>query len=183
MKFSFDMIKDPEIFSINRLKAHSDHACYWDEQGTIDLRQSLNGVWKFHYATNLKEAPRGFARKDFDCAHWEEIQVPGHLQLQGYGQPQYSNVPYPWDGHENIKPGEIPEQNPVGTYIRDVELSGGSVYISFQGVESAFSLWINGEFVGYSEDSFTPAEFDLTPYVQKGTNRIGVQVYRYCAGS
>ena len=183
-KFGFEMIRDPEVFAVNRLRAHSDHAYYRDEQGTVPFRSPLNGTWKFHYAQNLKEAPRGFARRDFDCSGWDEIEVPGHLQLQGYGQPQYSNVAYPWDGHENIKPGEIPEyDNPVGTYVKDVELTGEPVYLSFQGVESAFSLWINGEFAGYSEDSFTPAEFDLTPYVVKGRNRIGVQVYRYSSGS
>ena len=184
MNFTFDMIKDPEIFAINRLKAHSDHDVYRDEKGTQDFKTLLNGSWKFHYAKNLKEAPRGFGRLQFDCSNWKEIQVPGHLQLQGYGHPQYVNMVYPWDGSENIKPGEIPKQeNPVGTYVKDVELTGEPIYISFQGVESAFSLWINGEFVGYSEDSFTPAEFDLTPYVVKGMNRIGVQVYRYSSGS
>lgn len=184
MKFSFDMISDPEVFAINRLQAHSDHRYYRDEKGSLDFRQMLNGIWKFRYAQNLKDAPKGFSGREYDCSGWDDIQVPGHLQLQGYGNPQYSNVPYPWDGHENIKPGEIPQyENPVGTYIKDVMLSGEPVYLSFQGVESAFSLWINGEFVGYSEDSFTPAEFDLTPYVEKGRNRIGVQVYRYSSGS
>lgn len=184
MNFTFDMIRNPEIFAVNRLKAHSDHDFYRDEQGTERFGVSLSGTWKFHYARNLKEAPRGFARPVFDVSDWEEIQVPGHLQLQGCGHPQYVNMVYPWDGFEQIKPGEIPEQdNPVGTYVKDVELDTGAVYLAFQGVESAFSLWINGEFVGYSEDSFTPAEFDLSPYIVKGRNRIGVQVYRYSSGS
>lgn len=184
MKFDFGMIKDPQVFAIGRLKAHSDHNFYKDEKGTEDFRQSLNGNWKFHYAENLKGAPRGFGRPDFDCSGWDDICVPGHFQMQGYGNPQYSNVSYPWDGLENIKPGEIPQRfNPVGTYIKDVELSGEPVYLSFQGVESAFSLWINGAFAGYSEDSFTPAEFDLSPYIVKGRNRIAVQVYRFSSGS
>lgn len=184
MKFDTNVIKNPEVFAINRLKAHSDHCFFADEQMKEDFHVSLNGTWKFRYSENIKEAPRGFQRPDYSVDDWDDITVPGHLQLQGYGHPQYVNIVYPWDGVENIKPGEIPEKwNPTGSYVKDVELDGGPVYISFDGVESAFALWVNGEFVGYSEDSFTPAQFQLTPYVKAGRNRIAVQVYRFSSGS
>ncbi len=110
--------------------------------------------------------PVNFFEKDYPCAGWGDIKVPGHIQLQGYGQPQYVNTMYPWDGHHELRPPEIPtDHNPVGSYVKyfnvPANMQNKPVYISFQGVESAFFVWLNGEFVGYSEDSFTPAEFDL----------------------
>lgn len=186
MKFDYDVIRNPEIFAIGRLKAHSDHACYRDEAGEQDGRLSLNGEWKFCYSENISSAPRGFEREGYDDSHWDTISVPSHIQLQGYGHPQYLNVTYPWDGVEAALPGEVPTRyNPTGSYIREVSLvlTDEPVYISFQGVESAFALWVNGSFAGYSEDSFTPAEFEITPYLHDGKNKIAVQVYRFSSGS
>lgn len=186
VKFDYDVIRNPEIFAIGRLKAHSDHKWYRDEAGEQDGRVLLNGKWKFCYSANIASAPKGFEREGFDDSGWDTIDVPGHIQMQGYGHPQYTNVPYPWDGLEQALPGQIPEHfNPTGSYIRevDVALTGEPVYLSFQGVESAFALWINGAFAGYSEDSFTPAEFEITPLLHDGNNKIAVQVYRFSSGS
>ena len=186
-------LTDPTVFAVHRLKAHSDHHYYdnfEDAQAKEEMiyRKSLNGPWKFHYAKNPRSRIADFYKKDFQDDGWDIIQVPGHIQLQGYDKPHYVNTMYPWDGHEAIYPPEIPQEyNPVGSYIRYFTLpkkwEGSPVYISFQGVESAFYLWINGEFVGYSEDSFTPAEFDITSFLIEGENKIAVEVYKWCSGS
>ncbi len=186
MKFDYGVLQNPEVFAIGRLKAHSDHKWYRDEAGEQDKRISLNGTWKFCYSENIAGAPKGFERENYDDSGWDSITVPGHIQMQGYGHPQYVNVTYPWDGIEEAIPGQVPVRyNPTGSYIREVELAltGEPVYISFQGVESAFALWINGAFAGYSEDSFTPAEFEITPLLHDGKNKIAVQVYRFSSGS
>lgn len=188
MKFQYEWVKDPTVFQVNRLPAHSDHKFYKDETGNEDFRFCLNGDWKFSYAVNYESGIKGFEETDYDCSSWNTIQVPGHMQLQGYDNPNYVNVMYPWDGKENIKPGEIPtECNPVGSYIRYFELPENwkdkPARLSFQGVESAFAVWVNGVFIGYSEDGFTPAEFDLTKAVVVGTNKIAVQVFKWSSGS
>ncbi len=110
--------------------------------------------------------------------------MPAHIQMEGYDTPQYANTQYPWDGRQAVLPGEIPEEfNPVGSYVKYFEvpksMENGPVYISFQGVESGMALWLNGDYVGDSEDSFTPSEFELTPYLYKGhqqISRTGLQV-------
>lgn len=192
-EFRLSIIKDPRIFEENRLPAHSDHEWYTSEadaeKGISDCRYSLNGSYRFHYSENPASAVTGFEKEDFDVSGWDFIEVPGHIQMQGYGHPQYVNTEYPWDGSEEIEPGEIPEEwNPVGQYVKFFELPDfmkeGPVCISFQGVESGFALWLNGSYVGYSEDSFTPSEFDLTPYVRReGENRLAVEVFRFTSGS
>lgn len=185
-------LSDPSVYSVGRLQAYSDHKYYVSEAeartGVMSMRQSLNGRWKFHYAVNPHSRPVNFYEPDFDCSSWGDIQVPGHIQTQGYGQMQYVNTQYPWDGHEHLRPPEVSESyNPVGSYVRTFDLPdkwrGQSVYISFQGVETAFYVWLNGEFVGYSEDSFTPSDFELTPYIQEGTNHLAVEVYQRSTGS
>ncbi|MNO29859.1 Beta-galactosidase [compost metagenome] len=151
-------------------------------------RYSLNGSWKFSYAHNAMERQAHFYKENVSCRGWDDIEVPGHIQLQGFGQPQYVNTMYPWDGHEHLRPPMISEDhNPVGSYVRYFEVPEGweqrPLYISFQGVETAFYIWLNGEFVGYSEDSFTPSEFDLTPYLTDGENKLAVEVYQRSTGS
>ena len=193
MKFNRDWIKDPECYEVNREEACSDHSYYANKEEMLkdesSFVYSLNGVWKFHYAKNLKETIQGFEAKDYDCKDFDNIKVPGHIQMQGYGDPMYVNIMYPWTGKEDIRPGEIPEHfNPVGSYVKYVEIpenfKGKPVYIKFHGVESAFALWVNGEFVGYSEDSFTPATFDITHTIdENGINKIAVQVYKHSSGS
>lgn len=192
MKFDYEWVKNPEVFQVNRLKAHSNHKYYRTlcelEQENTSFQYSLNGLWKFHYAKNYEQVIQGFENMEYDCKGWDYIQVPGHIQIQGYGNNQYVNMQYPWEGHEALYPGEVPvEFNPVGSYVRYFQLPkqmyGQPVYISFQGVESAFAVWLNGVFLGYSEDSFTPAEFDLSKAIIQGENKLAVQVFRYSTGS
>ncbi|PWU02347.1 MAG: beta-galactosidase [Bacteroidetes bacterium] len=190
---NLNWLSDVNIFSVNRLPAHSDHLYYETIEEAIILdpmkmRHDLNGNWKFNYAVNPASRPEDFYQPDFDCSSWGNISVPGHIQLQGYGKPQYVNTMYPWDGHNEIRPPEIPtDHNPVGSYVKTFNLpenmQAKPVYISFQGVESAFFVWLNGQFIGYSEDSFTPAEFDVTPYILEGKNKLAVEVYQRSTGS
>ena len=187
------LLQDPEIFAVNRRAAHSDHRYYADIEsaraGTdMTWRLCINGAWRFHYAENIFGRPIGFEEAGYDDGGFDEIQVPGHIQMQGYDRPQYCNVQYPWDGIEDVIAPAIPQKfNPVGSYLREFNIPdewSEPCYISFQGVESAFLLWCNGRLVGYSEDSFTPSEFDLSPYVIRGgKNRLAVQVFKFCSGS
>ena len=176
-QFDYGKVKDPLVFAENRIEAHSDHVCYASveemERGISSFRYSLDGLWKFAYARNYLVAPHGFEVVDYGCKSWEDIKVPAHIQMEGYDVPQYVNVQYPWDGHEQIEPGEIPTQfNPVASYVKyfrvPAHMQGKPLYISFQGVESGMALWLNGHYVGYSEDSFTPSEFELTPFLEEG---------------
>ena len=192
MKFDYGKIKDPAFFAQNRVKAHSDHHYYKNHRELAEknesFRQNLNGLWKFQYARNLAEAPAGFEAEDFDCKGWEDIRVPAHIQMEGYDKPQYVNVQYPWDGHEAIEPGEIPTQfNPVASYVKyftvPENMQGKRLFVSFQGVESGFALWCNGSYAGYSEDTFTPSEFELTSYLKEGENKLAVQVFKWTSGS
>ena len=191
-EFEEAIVRDPRVFKQNTMPAHSDHlVCQsWEEQekGVSGFRWSLNGLWKFALARTPKEAPQGFWKQDYDCSRWEDIRVPSPIQLEGHGEPGYQNVAYPWDGHEAIDPGDIPEGfNPTACYVKEFvipeEAAHRPLFISFQGVESGFALWMNGKYVGYSEDTFTPTEFDLTPYRKAGVNRIAVKNYRWTAGA
>ena len=136
-----EILENPEIFEINREKAHSDHN-FKTLEG--ELKQDLCGSWDFYYSDTLENRPVDFFKEDFDISEFKKIQVPGHIQLQGYGKPQYVNVQYPWEGKEDIVPPSIPSKNPVGSYVKyfDVEKSllNKETFISFQGVEPAFSL-------------------------------------------
>ena len=129
-----------------------------------------------------------FYKMDFDCKFFDKIKVPGHIQLQGYDQCQYINTMYPWDGTEELRPPKISkEYNPVGSYVKYFELEEAlqdkRVFVSFQGVETAFYVWLNGTFIGYGEDSFTPSEFELTPYLREGENKLAVEVYKRSSAS
>ncbi|MFC5468261.1 glycoside hydrolase family 2 TIM barrel-domain containing protein [Cohnella suwonensis] len=190
---SFEWLSDETVYKVNRLDAHSDHRYYRtmeeaERKAPMAMRRSLNGNWKFGYAVNAASRVADFYRADFDCRGWDDIQVPGHIQLQGFGAPQYVNTMYPWDGLDGVRPPAIPqEHNPVGSYVKHFRLPESMerrpVYISFQGVESAFYVWLNGEFVGYAEDSFTPSEFELTPFLKEGDNKLAVEVYQRSTGS
>ena len=190
--FNFDMVKDPACFAVNREMPHADHLpCRSVEEALEErsgFRFSLNGIWKFHYAVNYGNVIPGFEKTEYDCRNWEDIRVPAHIQMEGYDVPQYANVQYPWDGREEIMPGEVPERfNPVASYVKYFEVPEAfdreRLYISFQGAESGIALWLNGHFVGYSEDSFTPSEFFLSPYLREGTNKLAAQVFKWTAGS
>lgn len=192
MAFDYKKLASPAYFAENRIPAHSDHIAYasrteW-EQGESSLRQSLNGLWKFHHARNFDQLPMGFEQPDYNCRRWESIPVPAHIQLEGYGAPQYVNVQYPWDGIECIEVGEIPEGfNPVASYCKYFflpdSMQGKRVFVSFQGAESCVIVWLNGHYVGFSSDSFTPSDFELTPYLVEGENKLCCQVVRFTAGS
>ncbi len=191
-QFDYNKIKDPEYFAENRMKAHSDHQWFSSREtamaGEEEFKVSLNGLWKFSYARNYASAIKGFENLDYSCREWEDIKVPAHIQLEGYDAPQYVNTQYPWDGHASIAPGEIPVAfNPVGSYVKyfyvPSRMKGEKVFISFQGVESGFALWCNGAYVGYSSDSFTPSEFELTEYLTDGENKLAVQVFKWTSGS
>lgn len=186
------MARDVRVFKNHVLAAHAHLAAYGNDeeytQGKSSFKTSLNGTWKFFFAHNFAEVPAGFERPDYDVSGWDEIQVPGHLQMQGYGAPMYVNEQYPWDGREDLAIGEIPEcYNPIGCYVRTFFLREDQlqkdVRISFQGVESGFALWVNGRYAGYSEDSFTPSDFSLNSYVHAGENRLAVEVIQWTVSS
>ena len=191
-KFDINMLKNPKLFKVNCLPAHSDHVVYRTdeelERGESGFRECLNGIWKFHYAKNLKETIPGFEKPEYDTSDWDDIHVPAHIQMEGYDKPAYVNTQYPWDGREAIHPGQIPEHfNPVASYVTffnvPARMQGQPLFICFEGVESGFALYLNGQFVGYSEDSFTPSAFELTPYLRDGENKLAVQVFKWTAGS
>lgn len=193
MTFDSSRIADPEFVGENRVRAHSDHRWFADADeaasGRSSYEQCLSGVWKFHYAANPAQAMPGFEAADFDADALDDIAVPGHIQLQGYDRPQYTNVQYPWDGHEAVAPGQVPRRfNPVASYLTDFTLhappgAGERVSVSFLGAESAVAVWCNGIYLGYGTDSFTPSEFDLTDALVDGTNRLAAQVFRFSSGS
>ncbi|GIN71838.1 beta-galactosidase [Bacillus sp. J14TS2] len=186
---------NPEIFQLNRCEAHAtlmpfdtvEEAVQGQRQASNNY-QSLNGQWKFSFSETPKTRILDFYQVDFDSSYWDTIQVPSHWQLEGYDYPQYTNVRYPWSETEDIEPPFAPTKyNPVGQYIQTFTVPDQwqeqPVYIHFAGVESAFYVWVNGELVGYSEDTFTPAEFNLTPYLKEGENKIAVEVYRWSDAS
>ena len=190
--FDYSLVKDPQYFKDGRMDAHSDHTYYRDGEEALEketsFRYDLNGIWKFHYARNYGSVIPGFEKTEYCCKDWDDIRVPAHIQMEGYDVPQYANVQYPWEGHEDIHPGEIPEHfNPVASYVKyfevPEEMQGKRLFISFQGAESGIALWLNGHFVGYSEDSFTPSEFELTEYVKEGENKLAAQVFKWTASS
>lgn len=192
-------LDDPEVFQVNRIPAHSDHNHFCSRQEMEEeknsLMQSLNGTWKFCYSKCAGKRPAEFYREDFPVSDFDEIKVPGHIELAGYDKIHYINTMYPWEGHYYRRPAYSLEgkakwqgmfseasYNPVGSYVREFDLEEGllgkRVCIRFEGVEQAMYLWLNGSFVGYSEDSFTPAEFDLTPYIREKGNRLAVEVHK-----
>ena len=187
MQFNPAWRADPTVFQVNRLPAHSSHRC--TGLGGESFRLCLDGSWKFFYAMGEDQIPAGFEQPGFDVSQWDDIQVPGLIQMQGegrYGTPQYVNTMYPWDGHEELEPGQLPrDYDPIGCYVLDFALPEGwqNAGVRFDAADSAIAVWCNGEFVGYSEDTFTPAEFDLTPLLREGKNRLAVRLFRFCSGS
>ena len=187
MQAELQWLTDPAVFQVNRLDAHSDHVCYASQteadQGESSLRQSLDGLWRFAWSGCPRLRPADFWQEGFDDSAFGTIRVPGHMELQGHGQIHYTNTLYPWDGHAAIRPPEVDwEDCPVGSYVREFDLAPGlrgkRVAVSFQGVEQACYVWLNGQFVGYAEDSFTPSDFDLPPYVREAGPRLCVEGYK-----
>ena len=192
MEFDVKKIHDPKFFKENCMAAHSDHVTYKNEAEAMEqnssFRLSLDGIWKFHYAKNDAQTIPGFETENYNCRPWDDIRVPAHIQMEGYDIPQYANIQYPWDGREDVWRDAVPTDfNPVASYVKYFTLPEGFIknglYISFQGVESGFALWLNGSYVGYSEDSFTPSEFDLTSYVKEGENKLAVKVFKWTSSS
>ena len=186
---------NPEITGVNRLPQHATfmpYASFEEAQKAERYASSrckvLNGKWKFKLYKNYAYRPSDFAQVHYDTHNWDTVQVPGSWQMQGYDQSQYCNVRYPWEGHEDICPPAAPtKHNPVGCYVKRIHVGADllqkRVVLCFEGVESAFYLYVNGQRVGYSESSFNRAEFDVTRYLQEESNVIGVEVYRWCTGS
>ena len=199
MNADMKWLDNPEVFKVNQLEPHSDH-CYYLDYSDIKkeknpLLQSLNGQWEFAYSKNVMERPVDFYKDTFDTSEFDKIMVPGHIELAGYDKIRYINTMYPWEGKEyhrgaysmeatGAEEGMFSEAqyNPVGSYIKyfdlDKNMCGKRIYICFEGVEEAMYLWLNGQFIGYAEDSFTPSEFDLTPYVKEKGNVLAVQVHK-----
>ena len=183
--------ENPTLFEKNKERAHTLLVPYPDDSLARDANPAaspyyevLNGQWRFRWTAKPDDRPRDFHRPDYDDSDWATIPVPSNWELQGYGIPIYTNVLYPFPPD----PPRIPhDNNPVGSYRHGFTISkswiGRRVYIRFGGVSSAFYLWVNRSPVGYSQDSFSGAEFDITPYVQAGQNVLAVEVYRWCDGS
>ena len=199
MNADMKWLDNPEVFKVNQLEAHSDHCYYLDysdmKKEKNPLLQSLNGQWEFAYSKNVMERPVDFYKETFDASGFDKIMVPGHIELAGYDKIRYINTMYPWEGKEyhrgaysmeatGAEEGMFSEAqyNPVGSYIKyfdlDKNMCGKRIHICFEGVEEAMYLWLNGQFIGYAEDSFTPSEFDLTPYVKEKGNVLAVQVHK-----
>lgn len=186
---------NPDLFQMNREPAHATLQPYADIPEALAANPnhspwycSLNGAWKFNWAQNPGQRPVEFYNNDYDTSGWGNINVPGNWQTQGYDKPIYTNMTYPWTGVESPQAPYAPTIfNPVGSYKRSFILpaawDGRRIFLAFQGVESAFYVWINGNFVGYSEDSYTPKDFDVTAYLKPGANQIAVEVYRWSDGS
>lgn len=195
----------PDKFQINREKAHATFVSYKDSATALsyekkeisergirvdsDYHMLLNGQWDFNLVDKPDLRPTKLNENGFETSEWDTIKVPSNWQTQGFDYPIYTNITMPWTGVEQPPVGTAPTKyNPVGTYQRSFSVPEGweadrRVYVSFQGVESSFYIWINGEQVGYSEDSYTAKDFDITDYLKEGENTISVQVFRWSDSS
>ena len=199
MNADMKWLDNPEIFRVNQLDAHSDHNYYMSyediKKKENHLQQSLNGQWEFNFSKNVMSRPEKFYEDNFDASNFDKIMVPGHIELAGYDKIRYINTMYPWEGKEYHRGAysmegtgdeagmfSEAEYNPVGSYIKkfdlDQQLCGKRIRICFEGVEEAMYVWLNGQFVGYAEDRFTPSEFDLTPFIKEKENVLAVQVHK-----
>jgi len=204
MKADIRWLDDPEVFRINQIAAHSDHDYYLNYKDLCEqnnkLTQSLNGQWSFRFSINAKKRPVNFYEEDYDITDFDKIMVPGHIELAGYDQIRYINTMYPWEGKnyrrgaytcgDNITGAGVfseADYNPVGSYVTKFDLKdvlcGKRIRICFEGVEQAMYVWLNGKFIGYAEDSFTPSEFDLTPYIREKGNILAVEVHKMCTAA
>ena len=183
--------ENPAVLHINKQPARASFFAFESpelavagDRSASDYYRSLNGRWKFHWVRKPADRPRSFWQDDFDASDWDDIDVPANWELQGYGVPHYVNIEYVFPADQPNIPDDY---NPVGSYLRDFDIpaswDGRRVFVHFGAVNSAFYLWVNGEKVGYSQDSKLPAEFDITDFVTAGPNRIAVEVYRWSDGS
>ncbi|MCK4826422.1 beta-galactosidase, partial [bacterium] len=183
--------ENQKVIGENKEPAHCTLTVYPDEASSLTEEKtaspyfkSLNGQWKFHWVNKPADRPKQFFQSDFDDSCWDEIAVPGNWQMQGYGIPIYLNIPYPF---KKNPPYIQNDYNPVGSYRRKFEIPedwrNRQIFIHFDGVESAFYIWINGKKVGYSQGSRTPAEFNVTSFLTREKNTLAVEVYRWSDGS
>ena len=185
--------ENPAVLGINKLPYHAtlQLPSKWKECKEI---VSLDGQWLFHWSPKPEDRPADFYREDYDVSSWDRITVPGNWQTQGYGTPIYININYPFVRNRPSVTTEPPKdwtayenRNPVGSYVTYVdvtkEMLSKNLILHFGGVHSAMYVWINGEKVGYSQNSMSPAEFDVTKYMREGKNKLAVEVYRWCDGS
>ncbi|MFE0100284.1 glycoside hydrolase family 2 TIM barrel-domain containing protein [Streptomyces sp. NPDC059009] len=186
---------NPRVFQVGREPARTRLVPYASTSAALRGRltespyhRSLNGSWRFHWSKNPDERPVGFEAPSYDVSGWGRITVPSNWEIEGYPEPIYLNIRYPWEGYEKPDFPDVPHEfNPVGSYRRTFTVpddwDGRRTLLSFQGVKSAFFVWVNGKKAGYSEDSYTPAEFDITAHLKPGTNSLAVEVYRWSDGS
>ena len=188
--------QDPEVNAINRAEMHADYKIFNTQQEAIEsycdkdnpYRLSLNGTWQFHWVENADQRPTDFYRTDYNAADWKRMEVPGMWELNGYGDPVYVNIGYAWRKNFENNPPIVPnEQNHVGSYRRTFHLpdgwTGRDIYLHIGAVTSNVYVWVNGRFVGYSEDSHLGAAFDITRHLHSGENLIALQVFRWCDGT
>ncbi|MGL5785804.1 MAG: glycoside hydrolase family 2 TIM barrel-domain containing protein [Bacteroidales bacterium] len=192
---SFTEWKDPNVNAVNRLPMHTNFFAYESKESALkgdksdsDNFMSLNGKWKFNWVKNADMRPTDFFRPGFNDKGWSDMSVPGMWELNGYGDPLYVNIGYPWREDFKNNPPFVPvENNHVGSYRRSINIprnwSGKEIIAHFGSVTSNMYLWVNGKYVGYSEDSKLEAEFDLTPYLKPGENLIAFQSFRWCDGT
>lgn len=185
--------ENPQIISKNKLPYHCTLTLP-SLQNDCQEVYSLDGEWRFHWSCNPEERPVGFEQPDYDVSQWDKITVPGNWQLQGYGRPIYININYPFQRDQPRVTSEPPRdwyaydhRNPVGCYVTFVNVTKAmrnkQLILHFGGVKSAMYVWINGKKVGYSQNSMSPAEFDVTDLLHEGNNRLAVEVYRWSDGS
>lgn len=185
--------ENPAVIGINKEKAHATFVLPSEKAGDSRVI-SLNGQWRFKWSPDPQSRPAEFYQQDYSTAQWDLIQVPGNWQLQGFGLPIYINMAYPFKQNPPRVTSEPPQsfysyahRNPVGSYCTAFKApevrQGQRVFLNFAGVESAFYVWLNGQKVGYSQGSMTPAEFDITPFILTGENKLAVEVYRWSDGS
>ena len=185
--------ENPHVLGINKLPYHATLQLPSKEKECKEI-VSLDGQWYFHWSRKPEERPADFYRENYDVSQWGKIAVPGNWQMQGYGTPIYININYPFVKSRPSVTAEPPQdwtayenRNPVGSYVQffDVtkEMLQQNLILHFGGVHSAFYVWVNGKRVGYSQNSMSPAEFDVTKYVKAGKNKLAVEVYRWSDGS
>ena len=185
--------EDPSVLGLNKLPYHATLQLPSKEQECKEI-VSLDGEWLFHWSPNPEERPADFYREDYDLSDWSKISVPGNWQTQGYGTPIYININYPFARNRPSVTSEPPadwtafgNRNPVGSYVTFFdatdEMLRQNLILHFGGVHSAMYVWMNGQLVGYSQNSMSPAEFDITKYVRHGSNKLAVEVYRWSDGS
>ena len=172
----------PGVSAISYVSVEKALACDGEKSTFF---HSLNGTWKFNWVANPTQRPMDFYNIGTDLSSWDDIQVPSNWQMQGYGKPIYTNIVYPFDKNPPYIGGA--NGNAVGSYVREFSIperwNTQKIFLRFDGVESAFYVWVNGEKVGYAQDSRTIASFDISKYLQAGKNKLAVQVFRWSDGS